>query len=395
MPADARIRFLDAVDRYAALLAKTVVERDLAGADPHAEVAAARDAGLLPLMAPAADGGLGGDWATAFEATRRIARVDGSLAQLIGYHWLNEATIGFVLEADARSTWYRRSVEGRWFWADSINPLDPDLVLTRTDDGWLLDGAKRYASGAVVADRILASAVRTDEPGRPDEPDAPPLFLAVPADRDGVEHAGDWDNVGQRLTASGSVRYTAVRIDDADVLGPVPRHPFAALQPPGIHLMYSCLYAGLAEGAVAQARGLVLARDAARPTGAPARAEDPAVQRLFGEWDARIAAVVALAQRTADEYDAAVRHPDLDWDTRADIAIAVARLKVVATETVLEVTAAVFEATGASSTRRDVGLDRYWRDARTHTLHDPVDLKRREVGARLLSGTAPKPSLYS
>jgi hypothetical protein len=62
----------------------------------------------------------------------------------------------------------------------------------------------------------------------------------------------------------------------------------------------------------------------------------------------------------------------------------VASAKVVTTDTALRVTAGVFEVTGASATKRQLGLDRFWRDVRTHTLHDPVAYKNRELGEYVL-----------
>jgi hypothetical protein len=58
--------------------------------------------------------------------------------------------------------------------------------------------------------------------------------------------------------------------------------------------------------------------------------------------------------------------------------------KVVTTDTVLRVTAGVFEVTGSRATAKKVGLDRFWRDIRTHSLHDPVAYKNRELGEYVL-----------
>lgn len=54
--------------------------------------------------------------------------------------------------------------------------------------------------------------------------------------------------------------------------------------------------------------------------------------------------------------------------------------EALATDTGLRVTAGVFEVTGARATSIKVGLDRFWRDVRTHSLHDPVAYKNRELG---------------
>lgn len=69
---------------------------------------------------------------------------------------------------------------------------------------------------------------------------------------------------------------------------------------------------------------------------------------------------------------------------RGEVAEWVASAKVVTTDTALRVTAGVFEVTGSRATGKKVGLDRFWRDVRTHTLHDPVAYKNRELGEFLL-----------
>ncbi len=72
-----------------------------------------------------------------------------------------------------------------------------------------------------------------------------------------------------------------------------------------------------------------------------------------------------------------------------------ASVKVVATDTALRVTGGVFEVTGARATAAGVGLDRFWRDVRTHSLHDPVAYKEMELGRFVLVGEAPEPTWYT
>ena len=69
---------------------------------------------------------------------------------------------------------------------------------------------------------------------------------------------------------------------------------------------------------------------------------------------------------------------------RGEAAEWVASTKIVTTDTALRVTAGVFEVTGSRATGKTVGLDRFWRDVRTHTLHDPVAYKNRELGEYVL-----------
>ena len=116
----------------------------------------------------------------------------------------------------------------------------------------------------------------------------------------------------------------------------------------------------------------------------------------YGDFDARLAAVGALADKAAAALAAAIgRGSALTWAERGELAIEVARLKVVATDTALDVTSKIFELTGARSTASKHGFDRFWRNVRTHTLHDPVAYKRREVGLHYLTGETPEFTLYT
>ena len=82
-------------------------------------------------------------------------------------------------------------------------------------------------------------------------------------------------------------------------------------------------------------------------------------------------------------------------EARGEVAEWVASVKVTATDTGLRVASGVFEVTGARATASKVGLDRFWRDIRTHTLHDPVAYKNRELGRYQLLGQHPTPTWYT
>jgi len=55
----------------------------------------------------------------------------------------------------------------------------------------------------------------------------------------------------------------------------------------------------------------------------------------------------------------------------------------------------LFELTGARATSNKLGLDRFWRNVRVHTLHDPIDYKYRDLGRYALHRTLPEPTAYS
>ncbi|SEA81854.1 acyl-CoA dehydrogenase family protein [Leifsonia sp. 21MFCrub1.1] len=377
----------------AARLAVDALDRDRANLDPTAELELLRDAGLVNLLDPAEFGGGGAHWETAFRVIRILSRADASVAQVLAYHYINSGNIGFAVAPERQPELYRRTIDGRWVWGDSVNPVDPDLTLTDLGDGrYRLDGTKRFSTGASAGDIVLAAATIAggDRAGTP-------VFVLLDHDRPGIRYHGDWDALGQRLSASGSVSFDGVAVAEADILGELSDEPFSTLITPGIQLAFGNLYLGIAEGALAKARELTLARtNSWFLSGVDRYAEDPFVLRVFGELLSRIEAVEALADAVGREFDAVVdAGENVTAEDRGRLAQRIARLKVVSTEVSIEVTTRVFEVTGSSSARASVGLDLWWRNVRTHTLHDPVDYKKLEVGAYYVNGDLQPISLYT
>lgn len=373
-------------------LATDALVRDRANATPHAEAELLRCSGLLDLLVPAEFGGGGGHFESSFHAVRILATADGSISQLLAYHYFNQAGIGFYAAPEDQPAWWRRTVEGGWLWGDSVNPVDPTLVLTEDGEGYRLNGFKRFSTGSGVGEVIIVNAVIQGGTN-----DGKVLAFVLDTGREGLELVGDWDHLGQRLTASGSVRYTDVAVLPEDILGPVTDEPIASLLTPGVQLGFGNFYLGVAQGALAKGRELLLARkNAWFLSNAESYAHDVVFQRAIGELKAGTAAVEALAEKLNRRFDTEVaRSNELTAEQRGDYAIAIAELKVVATETGIEVANRIYEVTGASSTANSVGLDLFWRNVRTHTLHDPVDYKKIEVGAHFLHGELQPLSLYT
>jgi alkylation response protein AidB-like acyl-CoA dehydrogenase len=73
----------------------------------------------------------------------------------------------------------------------------------------------------------------------------------------------------------------------------------------------------------------------------------------------------------------------------AEASIAVAEAKVLTTEIALQASEKLFELAGSAATRARHQLDRHWRNARVHTLHDPVRWKYHAIGNYSLNGVFP------
>ncbi|KYG05819.1 hypothetical protein BE21_38325 [Sorangium cellulosum] len=124
--------------------------------------------------------------------------------------------------------------------------------------------------------------------------------------------------------------------------------------------------------------------------------EDPYVLLRYGDLWLALEGARLLADRAGAAFQAAWEQGDrLSPEQRGGCAIAVAAAKVATSRAGLEITNGMFEVMGASATAASAGMDRFWRNLRTHTLHDPVDYKSRELGAYALNGAIPEPSFYS
>jgi alkylation response protein AidB-like acyl-CoA dehydrogenase len=109
-----------------------------------------------------------------------------------------------------------------------------------------------------------------------------------------------------------------------------------------------------------------------------------------------VKAAAALADQAAGAVQAALsRGADVTARERGEVAAEAYAAKVHATNVSLDITSRVFELTGARSTAESYRFDRYWRNVRTHTLHDPVFYKAKEVGEFVLNDKIPEVSLYS
>jgi alkylation response protein AidB-like acyl-CoA dehydrogenase len=207
--------------------------------------------------------------------------------------------------------------------------------------------------------------------------------------------------VGLRLTESGSVKISQVQVPWTDALGwsqstkrPDPsvlQIPFATLLLPTIQLVFSNFYLGIALGSLDFAKKYTTTATRAWPYGGDNKespTEEFYVLERYGNFFAHLRAAEALADRAGDVaaelYTKHGEKRDITARQRGDLAEWVASVKVVTTDTALKVTAGVFEVTGSRATGKKVGLDRFWRDVRTHTLHDPVAYKNRELGRYVL-----------
>jgi alkylation response protein AidB-like acyl-CoA dehydrogenase len=390
--ADRFAALLERADNVARQLRSTAAERDRANQAPRAEIELLRENELLQVQEPPAYGGAGLSYAQAAQITRRIARGDTSIAHLIGYHYAQTRIaplFGTPEQADAQS---RKNGERRLFWGGVQNPRGGSaLELTRDGDGFRLNGHRTFASGASLGDQLSITAIL----------DGNLAFVSIPGGREGFTALDNWDNMGQRLTDSGGVELHNVRVERAEILGPDPiggqeLTPYQTLVTPHWQLAFVNFYIGTAEGAIEEALEWTRANAFPWETSGVDRASDDAyILERVGEIVSEVRAAALLADRAGDALQAALdTGPALTAEQRAEAAVAIYEAKVVTTRVGLDAASRLFEVQGARATTAAYGFDRHWRNLRTHTVHDPVAYKAREVGDWVLNRRAPEFSLY-
>lgn len=390
-----RIQQLDDVpivtDHLVQQFAQTAIERDQHGGTPQLERDLIRQSGLLALSIPQQYGGLSGQWQDTFDVVRAFAQVDSSVAHVFGFHHLLLATVRLFGSAEQWQRWYQLTAEKSWFWGNALNPLDQRTTV-KYQAGWYeFSGKKSFCSGALDSEMLIASGI--------DEKTKKLLIAAVPTSRSGITLYHDWDNIGQRQTDSGSATFERVRVEAKDMLldpGPLST-PFSTLRPLIAQLMFINMFLGVAEGAFAEAKRYTVNETRAWIFSQVEHAhDDPYILQHYGEFWLQLESLRLLTQHAIAKLQHAWDLAEaLTEEERGEVAIAVATAKVAATRTSLEITNRIFEVTGARATHAALRLDRFWRNVRTQTLHDPVDYKIKELGQWALNDRFPPASFYS
>jgi alkylation response protein AidB-like acyl-CoA dehydrogenase len=384
--------FFASAEKLAHWLRSRGAAADRRGGKPLEELAELRRSGLLAVTQPRSVGGGGASWPQALQLVRLVSASDMSIGQLLGYHYLNGRFVWIEGSAAQTARLGAESVKQSWYWGGVVNPRDPSLHLEPRGDDFVLNGRKNFATGASIADLIVVPVLL----------DGALVAIAVPAQREGFRSLDDWDNFGQRLTESGGVEFRDFIVKRDEVLGGVDRPPgpppaFVTLVTPMIQLIFVNLYLGAAQGALDEAKDYV--RSTTRPwgtSGVNSATEDPYILAQLGDSVADLSASIALADHAGEVLQAAIeRGTSLTEDVRTQAAAVVYAAKVHATRVSLEVTSGLFELTGARSTANRYGFDRFWRNVRTHTLHDPVVYKAREVGNFALNGRIANDPFYT
>ena len=254
-----------------------------------------------------------------------------------------------------------------------------ELKARLTADG-VLNGQKFYSTGALFAHWVAVKALNDD--GRQ-------VLAFIRRGTPGLRIVDDWSGFGQRTTASGTILLNNVRVDPELVVDNWKINDTPNIQGAVSQLIQAAIDAGIARGAIDDAIDFVKTR--ARPwidAKVERASDDLYVIADIGKLKIELHAAEALLRKAGQVLDQVSAAP-LTAESAARASIAVAEAKVLTTEISLLASEKLFELAGSRATLAEFNLDRHWRNARVHTLHDPVRWKYHAIGAYRLNGTLP------
>jgi SfnB family sulfur acquisition oxidoreductase len=379
-------------DAEAIAIATRLAERFAAGASardrnrerPLVELDAFSQSGLWSINVPKGFGGPELSYVTLVKVIEIISAADPSLGQIPQNHLGVVAAIRTVSDQAQQKLLFDEVLKGTRFGNafsefGSKRAADFETKFADAGDHVVVNGRKFYSTGALLAH--LVPIVALDEQGR--------AWYAI-ADRDapGLTVIDDWSSFGQRTTASGTVILDNVKVPKSHLVPGYKGYDHPTADGAIFQIIQAAVDTGIAKAAIDETIAFV--RTKARPwidSGLDHASQDPYTIHAIGDLSLKLHAAEALLERSGRSVDAAVESPDAE--TVAAAQIAVAEAKVLSTEIAIEATNRLFELAGTRSTLAENNLDRHWRNARTHTLHDPVRWKYAILGNYFLNGVNP------
>ena len=356
--------------------APRAARHDLDASFPFDNYADLRANGLLGICIPRALGGLGADFCTYVMVAAEIGRHCGATALSYNMHVSSTMWAGFIADALDMSPAQRADHERNRAWhferivregkvysqpfseggAAAAGKAPFGTLALPVEGGYRVNGKKIFASLAGAAD-FYGVLCTLDKP-RATQRDA--LYLAVPAQSDGVSVVGDWDPLGMRGTVSRTLLLKDVFVPHTARLMPEGLYAQAALRFPHMFATLSPTYMGIAQAAY----DFTVAYLRAEVPGMPAvkRRMYPTKQIAVAHMRIQLEQTRALFLQNA--RDAAV---DPDKDTRMRLFAAHYTIM----ENAQAMAALAIRTCGGQSMLKSLPLERLYRDSRCGSLMLP------------------------
>ena len=353
----------------AADFASRAADHDREGSFPQENLALLRGAGWAALSVPHEWGGWGAGLADAVRLLRALGAGCGSTALAYAMHvqtlgsaagrgWSGDAWPRLCADVVARGAWVNSCASEPELGSPSRGGL-PHTTALPVAGGWVISGRKNFASLAPALDWAIVPAALQGEAlgiGR---------FL-VPVARLRIEET--WNAMGMRATGSHDIVLENVVVGPEALLyresaaAPGPRQPAAAAW---FTLCFSAVYLGVADAAL---RGSALYALQRVPTalGKPIGSLD-AVQRRLGAASLSLRVAGTFLERVASEWDAG------DAAQRGTLGADVVAAKLQVAEAAVSAVDHCLHVLGGPAMRRDLPLERRFRDVRAVLFHPSTE----------------------
>lgn len=368
----------------AAQFAEGAAQRDRERRLPTAEIEQFSQSGLWSITVPRDFGGADVETATVTEVIATISAADSNIGQIPQNHFYMVEALRLDASELQQRFYFDRVLAG-----DRIGNALSEIGGTYAHDykttvlpdggGFILNGRKYYSTGVLFAHWVAAVANNVE---------GQRMIVFVPRDTAGLTLLDDWSGFGQKTTASGTTVFEQINVDAFALVPHYRAFERPTAMGPFAQILHAAIDLGIARAAFQDT--LTFVRERARAfidSGVTHAYDDPYTIAAVGDLQVRLTAAEALVERAAEFVEKARREPR--QQTSEDASIAVAEARVITTEVSLYVATKFFEFAGTRSTDAELGLDRHWRNARTHTLHDPLRWKFHAIGNYWLNGVAP------
>ena len=253
-------------------------------------------------------------------------------------------------------------------------------TLTLENGQYFLNGEKFYSTGTSFADWIAIRALH---------PDGYTVLAIVDRHAVGVEVINDWNGFGQRTTASGTVKLRNVVVDPAlffneRIIADTPNVRGAYSQ-----LLQVAIDVGIAEAAFDDTLSSIRKARPIIDAGLEKASEEHYTLQEVGKLNILLDAAILLLDEAAEYLDELDQLTEISAEQAARASILVAEAKVYANDAALHISEKLLELGGSRASLSQHNLDQHWRNARVHTLHDPVRWKFHAIGDYYLNGTHP------
>jgi len=371
-------------ERLAAQFAEGASQRDRERIWPTQELDAFSQSGLWSINVPKKFGGPEVSYVTLSKVIEIISAADPSLGQIPQNHLGVVAALRTVSDEAQQKLLFDEVLRGTRFGNafsefGSKRAVDFETRFTDVGDHVIVNGKKFYSSGALLAH--LVPIVALDDEGRA-------WYAIAERDAPGLTVIDDWSSFGQKTTLSGTVILDNVKVPKTHLVPGYKGYDKPTADGAIFQIIQAAVDTGIARAAIEETIAFVRTKSRAWvDSGLDHAWQDPYTIQAIGDLKLKLLATQALLDKAGLAVDLAVATPTAE--TVAEAQVAVAAAKILSTETAIAATNKLFELAGTRSTLAVHNLDRHWRNARTHTLHDPVRWKYAILGKYFLNGEKP------